>query len=84
MIYKYTCKRCGSEEVNAAAYVNWDTRKQEWVFVEHIVDVFDVFCMSCRDVTDVNWVPVTDLRTVAEYTIAKGKANDNARTNPSD
>jgi hypothetical protein len=81
MIYKYVCKRCGSDEINAAAYVNWDARKQEWVFMEHI-DSFDSFCMSCRNATEVDWVPVTDLRTIAECRIAEEKANDNARTNP--
>lgn len=80
MIGKWVCKRCGSDEVNTGAYVNWDSRRQEWVFMEHI-EGFEDFCMSCRDVTDADWVPVTDLRIVAEYTIAKEKANDETRRN---
>lgn len=84
MIYECTCKRCGSDEINAAAYVNWDARKQEWVFVESL-EGFESFCMSCHDlidpVTEVDWVPITDLRIVAEHTIAKEKTNDNARPN---
>ena len=80
MIGKWICERCGSDEVNMAAFVNWDTPRQEWVF-QAFVESWEAFCMHCRDDREIDWVPVTDLRTVAEYTIAKEKANDAARTN---
>ena len=77
---KYVCERCGSDNVSSEAYVNWNTRTQSWVFDVHIDEGTD-WCNDCEEETTLDYVPITDLRTLAEYTIAKEKTNDDARPN---
>ena len=79
---KFVCERCGSDSVETEAWVGWDTSKQTWVLNSLVCEGTD-WCHDCDGETAFNYVPVTDLRTLAEYTIAKEKADDNARSNPS-
>jgi len=81
-LMKFVCKTCGSDNVSTEAHVNWDTSKQAWVLDQLVCEAIN-WCDDCIEETTLDYVPVTDLRTLAECTIAKEKANDNARTNPS-
>lgn len=79
-LMKFVCETCGSDNVSTEAYVDWDTSKQAWVLDQLVCEGLN-WCSNCCEETTLDYVPVTDLRTVAEYTIAKEKANDAARRN---
>lgn len=69
---KYVCQTCGSDNVSTEAHVNWNTIKQTWVF-DVTFDEGTDWCNDCMEETTLDYVPVNDLRTIAEYTVAKEK-----------
>lgn len=69
---KFVCKTCGGDNVSTEAYANWDTPKQAWVLDELVCEGLN-FCGDCSEERDLDYVPVTDLRTLAECTIEKEK-----------
>jgi ssDNA-binding Zn-finger/Zn-ribbon topoisomerase 1 len=49
-----TCKYCGSKDVLADAYAQWNEEKDEW----EIANVFDekgAFCPECDGETAIKW-----------------------------
>jgi hypothetical protein len=50
---KPVCATCGSDEVRADAWAEWDTEKQEWV----LNNTFDYkFCETCEGECGVDWI----------------------------
>jgi hypothetical protein len=43
--YKYVCRNCGSENVNACATAVWSVQRQEWI----VTDWYDGYCNDCED-----------------------------------
>jgi len=49
------CSTCGSDDVVADAWAEWDVEKQEWVLRTHFDDKF---CNDCEGSTHVKWISV--------------------------
>lgn len=54
---KPVCATCGSENVVADAWAEWDFEKQEWVLQ---TSFDDKFCHDCETSCKVNWIEVPD------------------------
>lgn len=52
------CRHCGSEDVLADAYAEWDVEEQKWV----ISNIFDkgAYCNSCDGESRIEEVPLME------------------------
>jgi len=61
---KFVCTRCGSDEVEAEAYANWDIAHQTWVYDLKENGDYD-YCYNCEDTAVTDERPLTDLKDIA-------------------
>jgi hypothetical protein len=73
---KMVCAHCGSDEVRADAYAQWDVEAQEW----EVAQTFDkgAYCSKCDGETRIEELPLA-VSTAAEANRAHRGAAENKK-----